>query len=218
MVDDLVRDKDQVISSSSRDEAIAQAVIRYSQDRPRVVVVDVDATGGRRLQTPAGWQTDTSLLLAVEYPIDRHPAAELSLADVKLRQLPSGHVIELPMGLVANEKVRLTYTQQHALDAGADTIPEKDRLAVASWAAAELCGQLQAYYATESAPTIQADAADHQGKSDRWRARMRDLRAQYFKELGVAEKRPAVASTVVHMQGTDSDGNQRLFHRRRYQR
>ncbi|MCH2092723.1 MAG: hypothetical protein MK141_14260 [Pseudoxanthomonas sp.] len=216
LVDDLVRDKDQVISSSTRDEAIAQAVIRYSDDRPRAVVIDVLGNGTRRLPLPAGWETGYSQLQGVEWPVDQYPAAELSMAEVRMRQAPDNLYIELPVEPGVDEAIRLTYTQRHAVDVATDTIPDRDRLAVASWAAALLCGQLQAYYATEAAPTIQADSADHQGKSERYRTRMRDLTTQYFKELGIPEKRPSVASTVVHMRGTDSNGNPRLFHNRRY--
>lgn len=217
LVDDLVRDKDQVISTSSRDEAIAQAVIRYSADRARVVLVDVVAVaGGRALDLPAGWEAGYSQLDSVEYPVDEYPASNLPMAEVRMRRTPTGERIELPIELPAGATVRLGYTQRHVVDAGTDTLPDSDRLAVACWAAALICGQLQAYYATESMPSIQADVADHQGKSDRWRTRARDLAARYYNILGIEEKRSTAASTVTSMRGTDSQGNPRLYHNRRY--
>lgn len=215
-VDDLVRDKDQVVSSVQRDLAIGAAAVRYSLDFPRVVVVDQSAPGGVGLELPAGWQMDYSQALAFEYPIDQVPASDIPVGSVRLRQRPAGVAFELPASVEADELIRITYTQRHVVDLTIDTIPEQHRLPVACWAAALLCGQLAAYYATEGAPTIAADAADHQGKTERFRARMRDLTAQYFNDLGVTQKRPQVAGTVISVRGSDSRGQPRLFPRGRH--
>lgn len=214
-VDDLVRDKDGVISSTQRGLAIDDAVRRYSQDFPRQVTVDLTSAGGQGLALPAGWQTGYSQALAFEYPIDEVPASEIPLGEVKTRQRPSGLAFELPESLPAAAVVRVTYTQRHAVDESTDTVPEDHRLAVCCWAAAILCGELHAYYATESAPTLGADTADHQGKSERFRTRQRDLSAQYCRDLGVQEKRPQHGHAVVPLQRNDSQGNPRLFRGRR---
>lgn len=217
LVNDLVRDTGGVVSSTSLDAAIDAAVLRYSTDFPRPVVVDVAAPGGNELPLPLGWQ-DASRLLSVETPIDQLPPAELGLGDVRFRMRPDGMAITLPIALDAGQDVRLGYTQTHVVDNSTDTVPAGHRYALACFAASILCGQLASYYANEGAPTIQADTADHQGKTERYRARARDLAQQYANLLGVADRKITAAGTVTHLQGRDSEGRRRLFHDSRYRR
>ena len=216
LVDDLVRDRDQVISSTQRDSAIDQAVQRYSGDRPRPVVVDATVAAGPGLDLPAGWQSDFSTIVSVEYPIGSRPPVFLEAADLRLYESPLSVQIQLPDDVNVGDSARLTYTQRHAVDDSTDTVPLQHRLAVSYLAAAILSGQLANYYATSGEPTIAADAVDHHSKSDKFRARERDFRARYLAELGVADKRSGAAGVQVDWDGKDSRGNDRLFHRRRY--
>lgn len=217
LVDDLVRDKDQVIASASRDEAIAQAVLQYSADRPREVVVDQVAMAGYELALPAGWDPALSQLRAIEYPVDQLVPRYVSTSDVRFRKRPDEDVVlAFPFEFPAAASVRLTYTQPHVVDDTTDTVPEIHRNAVACLAASMLCGQLASYYATEGAPTIGADVSDPATKTDKFRARARDLAAQYAAAVGTSGKRNVSAGVVTHMQGTDSCGRQRLFHGSRY--
>lgn len=215
-IDDLVRDKDQVIAVAQRDSALATAVLRYSDDRPNAVVADAIGDDSQQLALPAGWESGFSQLQRVEYPLDMNPRAFVDMAHVALYQTPADLVIELPVVVGAAESARLTYTQRHVVDVANDTVPVSDRFAVCCWAASILCGQLANYYASDSEPTIQADSVDHRRKSDVYRARERELAAHYFKSLGIDEKRSGAAGVVVNLQGTDSRGNDRLFHKRRY--
>lgn len=216
LTNDLVRDKDGVIVNATRDSTIATAVLRYSDDRPRPVVVDLVSTGGMQLALPAGWQVDYSALLAVEYPIDRDPRAMLDMGAVSLYQSPTVVKIQLPISLGAGDIARVTYTQRHVVDVATDSVPIADRHAVCCWAASILCGQLANWYATEGEPTIQADSVDHRRKSDVFRSRERELAQRYLKDLGLDEKRSGAAGVVVNLQGANSRGGDRLFHQRRY--
>lgn len=217
-VTDLVRDKDQVVSSGSIDQAITAAVMRYSVDRPRTVLVDQAADGGVELALPAGWQEAFSRLVSLEYPVDLSPPSEIDLGEVRTRYKPDAVVLRLPFEIPAGALVRIGYTQQHIVDAGQDTVPDPHRYAVACLAGSIVCGQLHSYYATEGTPTIGADVSDHQGKSERWRTRARDLSNEYLNALGLNVKRSSAAAQVTSMRGSDSQGNARLFHDRRYRR
>ena len=218
-ITDLVRDKDQVLSLASIDAAIATAVLRYSDDAPRRLLVDQLAIAGSLQPLPAGWLTDASTLTGVEYPIDRSPQSVFELGQVSVRVTPTGDRLQLPVALAAGESIRIGYTALHTVDSGTDTIPTKYRHAVACLAAANLCGQLASYYATEGMPSIGADVSDHVGKTERFRARKRDLEAEYVRALGVPEKPvTAAAGAVAQLESTDSQGNGRLFHGRRYPR
>jgi hypothetical protein len=224
-IDDLVRDKDQVLSSGSIQLAIAQALLVYSDHRPREVPADVVAdAAGYELQLPAGWVVDFSVVRAIEYPVDQNPVAMLDMARVYRRLRPAGERIELPVALSAGDVVRVTYSATHVVDNATDTVPPAHRHAVQCLAASNLCGQLASYYATEAAPTIGADVSDHQGKTERFRARARDLVAVYNSVLGIAtggkggDVQAKSAGTVVTLDSLNAAGEQRLFHGHRYPR
>jgi hypothetical protein len=213
LVDDLVRDKDQVISSGARDAAIEAAVQRYSVDAPRVVVEDVTSAGGSELDVPTHWLADTSALRTLEYPIGQLPPSLVNASAVAIYTTPTGEQLRLLFTLVDGDQVRLTYTGAHRLDADADTIPARHRQPVAALAAATLCGQLSSFYATEGSPTIGADTTDHQSKSEKFSRRARDLRAEYTAMVSPAPtERNKGASATTTMPSRDSLGRERLFH------
>ncbi|HRQ63887.1 MAG TPA: hypothetical protein PKZ76_03335 [Xanthomonadaceae bacterium] len=212
LVDDLVRDKDQVISSTQRNAAVANALARYSVDAPLVLVEDVVAPGGQRLPAPPGWIDGQSAVRAIEYPVGQIPAMYLDGA-VGIYRGPDGDAIELQQSLGDGETARVFFTSAHVLDAATTTIPPRHQRAVAALAAADLCGQLASHYASEGEPTIQADAVDHQGKSGRFRNRARDLRAEYVAAVGTApSERNRPASVNVPLPSRDALGGRRIFH------
>jgi len=214
LVDDLVRDKDQVIISARRDVAIANAVSRYSQDASRELVRDVTSDGTTTLPVPMEWSDEISDLISIEYPIGNFPTSLLGAQDFYLYVSPSETVIRLGDSPNNGDDLRVTFTTEHLLDDTHDTIPLKHQRAVACLAAGDLCGQLAAYYATESAPTIGADVSDHQGKTERYRKRSADLLAEYQKIVGPAPSnraKPASATAQLD-QNKDSLGRPRMFH------
>lgn len=214
LVDDLVRDRDQIITPGQRDTAIAGAVLRYSGDAPATLIADVvSVAGGQRLPVPAGWVDGQSELRGLEYPVGNTPPSHIGLDAVLIYHGLAGPEIALLISLLAGDTVRVSYTGPHALNATNDTIPLRHRHAVACLAASVLCGQLSAYYATEGSPTLQADTVDHQGKTERYRIRARDLAAEYTRVVGTAptdRSKPAMAETA--FESRDSLGRRTLFH------
>lgn len=213
LVDDLVRDKDQVISTTARDAAIAAALARYSSDAPRQdIVEDVTSAGGHILPLPGGWH-DTSVLRALEYPVGRHPPSVIGPQGYQFYRSPTGVELRLVLSLLAGDEVRLTYTAPHLLDDATSTIPDRHWRPLACLAAADLCDQLANYFATEGMPTIGADTVDHQSKTDKFTRRARDYRAQYVAAVGSAPAdRNKGASATVQLPSRDSLGNPRIFH------
>lgn len=212
-VEDLVRDRDGVVSDTQRDAAITAAVAQYSADAPRQVPVDQTATAaGNALALPDGW-IDDSVLVSAEFPVGQWPPSMLDASDTQIYATPDARQLRLPVQLAIGDTVRVTYTAAHLLDADDDTIPARHANAVASYAASLLCGQLASYYAGESESTISADTVDRKTKSDRWRARARDLLAAYVAAVGVKPSdRKQGASAFKKLRRTDSLGNRRLFH------
>lgn len=213
LVDDLVRDTDQVISSTARDTALANALLRLSTDAPRRVVEDVAVDAQGNLPLPTAWLEGQSLLEQAEYPIGERPRAFIAPSFIEESVTPTGTVLVLLSTIAAGQIVRLTYTALHVLDVGTDTVPLRHARALAALAASDLCGQLAAQYSNEGAPTIGADTVDHQSKSDRWRKRARDLDQEYQRIVGPAPSdRAKPASVEVAVTRPDSLGRRRLFH------
>jgi hypothetical protein len=214
LVTNLVRDDNEKVTETQRDEAIALALEAYSVDRPRTKVVDVThAAGGKSLALAAGWQAGFSTLKSLEYPVGSIPPEVIKTGDYALYQGPSEEVIHLVDGLPVNAVVRHTFTIRHELTASLDTVPDRDRQAFAYLAAAIVCDQLAALYANNSDSTIQADTVDHKSQSDQYRATARHYRTQYKAALGLGDQRAAPSGVVVQLDRDNSHGGDRFFRR-----
>ena len=193
--------------------ALALAVLRYSQDRPRRAVTDVTlAAAARLVDLPEDWEAGFSDLVQVEYPIGQTPLALLPRGEAwTLYETPDGPVLlgmsEWPAGAV----LRLTWTRAHVVDV-VDTILAQHREAVCCWAAALLCEQLASRYAANSEPTLQADRVDQTAPQKAYSQRAQALRQRYLDEIGVDAKRNQAAGVVVGTTGRDSRGGPRVTH------
>jgi len=215
LVDALVRDSAGIIATAERDQAIALAVTRYSSDRPRAVAEDVAADGTKLLALPPAWEDGFSRVTGLESPPDEVPPTWIEPADWGLYETPAAVKIALASPPAAGASVRVRFTRAHQVDAGVDTVPVKDREAVANWAAALLLDQLAAAHAGDRQPTIQADSVDHASKSGDYGRRANACRKLYFDHLGIDPKRTVAAGAVTTLTPTDSRGQPRLLRGRR---
>ncbi|SDG60720.1 hypothetical protein [Thalassobaculum litoreum] len=216
LVDDFVRDDENRITTDDRDAAIALAVARYSEDRPRKIVVDLTAAGGHYLDLPESWEDGFSQLETLEHPVDQVPPSEISPADWRLYHSPSGTRIMVAFSFAAAASVRATHTGRHVLDDEADTIPFGAREPVAAYGASILLDQLASATANSSDPTIGADSVDHRSKSQEYAARARAHRNRYLNTFGLTERKNVAHGVVVDLDLTDSRGRDRLTHPGRY--
>jgi hypothetical protein len=201
LVSDMVRDSATVVDTAARDRAIEQARVRYSADALRTLVADVTwPQAGYSAPAPEGWNEEAWVKQA-EHPIGQQPP---SFVDLSIMAAPGegGAVawsLASPVWLPADAVIRLTYTAGHelrpAVEAteetpavpGADTIPVKHRLAVASYAASLLCRQLAAYYSGQRESAIGADSSRTETRAREYAARAKEYRAAYYADLGVAD-------------------------------
>lgn len=216
LVADLVRDDADRITAGQVDEAIATAVERYSQDRPRMKVEDLAGVSGQRLTLPGAWQADFSELASLEYPVGDIPPTFIEADRWSLYDEPAAQKIMLLDSLPAGSTVRARYTIRHVVDAGTDSITLQHREAVAKYAASQLCGQLAAFYANETDSTIAADSVRQTTKAQAYRDRERDYRKAYLDAVGVEEKTGTPAGVVVNLHSYDSHGQDFLQHPRRF--
>lgn len=211
-----VRDDASKLSPADIVSAIAQAVARYSKDRPRQKVEDIVAPGGNLLPLPAAWEADFSQLNSLEHPIGNVPPDLIGAGDWAMYAAPDGLKIQMMAVINAAAAVRTTYTIAHVLSGVADTIPVGDRESVSSYAAAMLCDQLASLYSNDQDSTIKADSVQHSSKAGEFARRAKVLRQRYFDDLGIDTKRNVAAGAVVNLNLNNSLGRDRLTHSRRY--
>ncbi len=211
-----VRDDAAKLTSGDISNAIAQAVTRYSKDRPRAKVEDLVAPGGNLLPLPAAWQADFSQLNSLEHPIGNVPPDIIGPGGWAMYREPAGLKIQVLDAVAAAASVRATYTIAHVLSDASDTIPVGDREPVASYAAAILSDQLASLYSNDQDSTIQADSVQHISKAGEFARRAKLLRQRYFDDLGIDTKRNVAAGAVVNLDLAGSTGRDRLTHPRRY--
>lgn len=211
-----VRDDASKLSAGDVSAAIAQAVARYSKDRPRRKVEDIAAPGGNLLPLPAAWEADFSQLNSLEYPIGNVPPDIIRAGGWGMYTTPTALKIQVMDAISAAAAVRATYTIAHVLSTIADTIPVADRESVSSYAAAILLDQLASLYSNDQDSTINADSVKHGSKAGEFSRRAKVLRQRYFDDLGIDTKRNVAAGAVVNLDLASSVGRDRLTHPRRY--
>lgn len=216
LVTKLVRDDTGKIAADDRDKAIALAVQRYSQDRPRAKVADIVAAGSNLLDLPAGWESGFSVLRSLEYPIGNVPPSLLDEGGIQLYESPSAVKIMTASAIPNGESARATFSIRHTLDGATDTIPAHHQEAVATWAAGVALDQLASFFSGESDSTIGADAVNQRTKGQEFAARARTMRKLYLDALGVDDKRTVAAGAVRNLDLPDSLGRDRLTHPRRF--
>jgi hypothetical protein len=191
LVKDMVSDQDDAITAEVRDRAIDQARMRYSEDMPRLEVEEVTwPEAGVFGPVPAGW-TDSAVVKAVEFPVGRRPA---SLVFADAYRTATGWGLESEKALPGSALVRVSYQLPHVLDAAADSIPQRHRLAVASFAAHLLCQQLATRFAGDRETTMGSDMSRTESRSRNYASRAKDYRAAYFAGIGLVD--PALQDAV----------------------
>lgn len=211
LVADLVRDDVERISPAQQDRAITAGVAQYNKDRPRRSVEDVVSEGGSRLEIPDG----ANRVVAVEAPAGIIPPILLPGSAWGHYHAPEAVYLLFTRPLAAGTPVRLTLTRPHLLTNEADSIPEADREALASYAAAVLFDQIAATTSGDSNPTIPADTVNHASKPESFAKRAERLRQRYYDLLGIDAKRIQPASATATQMAPPSHGGGHLTHFRR---
>lgn len=220
LIDDLVRDAAQWVSTGQRTRAIELALVRYSADRPRTVVEDVVTADGVTVPLPAGWVAGESALHTVECPIVA-PPVPLEADAWAMWRTPTGEVIGLLQAAAPGTTARLHYTAPHVVDDASSTIPPAHREAVACYAASLLAEQIATAHASAQDSTIAADRVDQAHPAREWAARAKAYRNRYFATLGieisaqgVEQPRIDAAGVVVDLNLPTSHGRARMYPRR----
>lgn len=218
LVTSLVRDDEDRIPDEDRDAAIALAVLRYSEDRPRRPVVDIVSDGQALQDLPEGWEPGFSALVSLEHPVGRIPPSLLHSEAFGVYDAPDGQKLAFVHGDLppAGDAVRVTFLAGHQLTAELDTTPQRHREVIACYAASLLLDQLSTLMANAGDSTIQADSVDRRTKSQEYASRARAMRQRYLDGLGINAKKNVAAGVQVNLDQYDSRGRDRLTHPAQY--
>jgi len=221
LVADLIAQGAGRVSPDSRERALGLALLRYDMDRPRVMVEDVTATGGRVLPWPLGWDAARSVLRSIESPVDRFPPVELAADQWSVYRGTTGRELRLAVALPAGQDARLAFTVPHVLTDDECTVPIEHAEALACYAAGTLCEQIATQHADNADATISADRVDQSSPAREWGRRANSLRNRYFAVLGISASggtpaaKPVPASAVADMDLSPSFGHTFLYRRGR---
>jgi hypothetical protein len=200
MLYDLVKEKTKdeagrLNDPTDYDNAMIEALKRYSKHRPRLVCEDIPGEDGPDIPLPADWTEAFSDIQGIEYPIGRVPEELLDRSDWRFYRTPTDTYIRfLTARPGSDESVRLLYTVLHV----EATLPVGDTEAVANLAASLCCRQLAAIYGNTSDPTIQADVVNYRSKCDEYRRLADSLEKLYKEHLGIkdSDTTPAAMATA----------------------
>lgn len=198
------------------DEAISQAVDRYSRDRPREIVEDETGAGsGYFVLVGAGavlasWVDGFSEILSIDYPAGAISATYaptwLSLDDdVRYYRDATKTYLYLPNAQPsASETVRITYTARHTHTEVTDTIPTGDLDPLCDLAAHYACLYLATRAAGTSDSTIAADGVNYRDAQLRWKQQAAEWLARYQTALNLSETGDVAGASA------NADWDQRL--------
>lgn len=225
------------INQADQDDAITQAVKRYSKDRPRELVTDITGVNPASaiLALPTGpsnppeqFEDGFSIIRAIEFPVGNLPPTYLEGEDWLLYRTPAGLKLALT-SLVpqTTDSLRVTWTLRHnpgtsGQNAIATTVPDSDFEAVCDLAASFCCDKLSAAYARTSDSTISADAVNYRTKAQEYAAIAKQYKKRYDDHIGIEDSgtgaagaNPAAgAISIGNMFETQGSGVDRLTHRR----
>jgi hypothetical protein len=222
------------LSQADKDDAITQAVKRYSKDRPRELVTDLVGAGSAYLALPSGpsnppeqFEDGFSFVRAIEFPIGNLPPIYLEGEDWLLYRAPTGLKIALTnMVPQATDTLRVTWTVRHnpgtsGAQAVATTVPDYDFEAVCDLAASFACDKLSAAFARTNDPSIQADAVNYRSKAQEYASLGKQFKKRYDDHVGIEDggsgsgNNPAAgAISIGDMNLNQGSGVDRLTHRR----
>lgn len=179
------------------------------------MVSDIAGDGSYDIALPAGWVDGYSVVRRIETPTgnqvpsivepDRYGIERLA-ASVELRF----YDMTPPNG----DTIRLTFTQPHAVTAGASSVPVQDDAAVAAMASALCCRQLAARHTHDFDSTMSADSVDFQGSPGRYLLLATTLEREFEEHLGIGDASSDVAAAMVlhDLDPSLSWGERRVFH------
>ena len=192
-IDARLQADDNELSRNDRYLMLKQAIDRYSHDQPDEITADITGDGGRyyAISLLTSWQDEYSEIRSIEYPAatiaNDETAVYLDSDDYDADYYDgAARYIYFPNHSIgASEAFRVRYTAPYTETADTWNTPAGDFFAIADLAAALCCQAIATKYSRTNDTTINADAADHDGRAGRFADRYTELMASYEKHMGI---------------------------------
>lgn len=177
------------------EEAITNAVIKFSQDRPRLIVADVTGNG-----TPyyilstvlSAWVDEFSRVEQIEYPAsapgaDYVPSYLQEADDWEYYATPSNKYLRLKTVVpAATETLRVTYSTLHTHTTVTDTVPSAHLDALCDLAAHFACMALATKMAGSNDPLIKADSVNYRDSQLKYSQQAKAWLDAYNDKMGIS--------------------------------
>ena len=187
-VDDMLQDKDDVVSETAMNRHIDTALTFHNKNKPRTVIGDISGDGSYDYDLPADYEADFSVIYSVEYPAGERIPTYLededwmiyrsATATYKLRFLN-----DTPN---ATETIRIEYSIRWTYG-NITSLPVNDVKPFAYLVAALAAAAISLYYAQSGDGTVDVDVVDYEDKSSLYSKRSRELFAQYKAYFGITK-------------------------------
>lgn len=189
-------------NTDARRAQLFAALERYSDDRPREIVVDVSGDGGNYYEINTTsfieWVEGFSRIIKIEYPAATIASDEAPtyLEDEDWRDdyyAAGKRYLYLPNhSPSASETMRITYAAPYVFSAPTGeeieaSVPSQDFYAVCKLSAGYCCYALAAKYGQSMDPTLGADVVNYAQKSDFYERRGDKFVALYEEHMGIQE-------------------------------
>ena len=213
--EELVKDEDERLNPADFASAIRAAVNKFSRLKPKIAVIDVVGNDLKIMPLPEEWDEGFSKIIEVEYPLNEFPPAHLMSDLYMVYQSPEGEKLFTKDNFATTDTLRLSISVAYTVDAAKCDIHKTYFDIVSLWAAARCLDELSTIYSGDGDVTINADSVDHNGRAREYSNRARNLRKQFYDDLGVDPKRNIAAGAVVDLNQSTSHGKGNLQPRRR---
>jgi microcompartment protein CcmK/EutM len=209
------------------DEAISSAVTRYSQDRPREVVVDVTGAGTNYYALTGGgsvaasWVDGSSRVVSIDYPastVANDYTPTWLDPDTDWTTYKSASITYLRLrnhAPTVSETVRLTYTAPHTHTTATDTVPTQELDALCDLAAYYACLALATKASANQDSIIAADSTNYRDSQLRFKQQAEAWLKSYEDRLGISNG-TAGASATADWNRSNTVGQPFLTHNRRW--
>lgn len=212
------------------EEAITAAVTRFSQDRPRDVVVDVAGSGSEYYPLTGGssvatsWVDGSSRIASIDYPAAAVAAGYTPTwldPDLDWTIYRSATVTYLRFrstSPASGETARVTYTAPHTHTSVTDTVPAPDLDALCDLAAHYACLALATKAAASQDSVIAADSTNYRDSQLRFNQQAESWLKSYEDRMGIKDGGVAGASATGDWNRSNTVGQPWLTHNRRWGR
>lgn len=225
---DLSDDNPLLANDEALEECIAQAVTRYSQDRPREIVDDVTGSGANvypltgASKVLASWSDGTSRIVSIDYPAEAVSGDFTTSwldSDIDWSTYKDETVVWLRLpnhSPAATETMRITYTAPHTHTSVTDTVPAADLDALCDLAAHYACLALQTKAAGNQDSIIAADSTNYRDAQLRYRQAAEDWLKSYEARMGITDGGVLGASATADWNRPTTTGYPWLTHSGRW--